>query len=145
MSQLCKNCQELVPEGCCTCGPDQELVSTDADKYAPLIGLTYPDGEGRTITILDVDEWGTCLMERGGTHWGCKAEYLMDLLPAPAATTETKFTLPEILEHTLAWFDALQDYGDDILDAMVDTQPDGFGLKYIRAASEEASRVQPAR
>ena len=60
---------------------DMERLDDEAvNKYASLIGLTYPDREGRTITVLDVDEWGTALMERGGEYWGCKAEYLEDIL-----------------------------------------------------------------
>ena len=55
---------------------EAEIVAATVNKYAPLIGIAYPDREGRTITILDVDEWGTALLERGGEYWGCKAEYL---------------------------------------------------------------------
>ena len=56
---------------------DMERLDDEAvNEYSHLVGLTYPDREGRTITVLDVDEWGTALMERGGEYWGCKAEYL---------------------------------------------------------------------
>ena len=66
---------------------DMERLDDKAvNRYAHLIGLIYPDEHGRPITVLDVDEWGTALMERGGEYWGCGAEYLTDLLPAPVST-----------------------------------------------------------
>ncbi len=56
--------------------PDEEAGAVN--KYAHLIGLTYPDVQGRTVTVLDVDEHGRALMERGGSYWGCRAEYLLE-------------------------------------------------------------------
>ncbi len=57
--------------------PDEEAGAVN--KYAHLIGLTYPDAQGCAVTVLDVDEHGRALMERGGEYWGCEAEYLEDI------------------------------------------------------------------
>lgn len=59
--------------------PEAECELCIQERHAHLVGLAYPDAQGRTITVLNVDEWGTALMERGGEHWGCHAEYLEDI------------------------------------------------------------------
>jgi len=86
---------------------DMERLDDEAvNKYAPLIGIAYPDREGRTITILDVDASGRALLEREGQAWGCEAEYLTDLLPAPASAP-TNYTRRLCYRHACQEFDKL--------------------------------------
>ncbi|MFH1560478.1 MAG: hypothetical protein ABID84_03605 [Chloroflexota bacterium] len=47
-------------------------------EYTHLIGFTYPDTRGRTVTVLDVDTNSRALLERDGQQWGCEAHYLGD-------------------------------------------------------------------
>ena len=77
-----------------------------------LVGLTYPDEHGRPVTVLDVDEWGTALLEYGGSYSGCRAEYLEEIKaemeatmnqarPRKPACPHCNGTGQKILSHTM--------------------------------------------
>ena len=64
-------------DGCC----NLRLRPTDGHdcppEHADLIGLTYLDTRGRTITVLDISPGsGRALLERDGQQWGCDVKYL---------------------------------------------------------------------
>ena len=49
LTRLCIRCGELVPQGCCTCGPRQELAPIPKDDLAPVLG----DALGKLLVWYD--------------------------------------------------------------------------------------------
>ncbi len=69
MTTICKNCNELVPEGCCTCGPDQELVCTASVTD----GDPHPDWDAMSVGYCQ--KCGDATVVINGLCYDCRPRF----------------------------------------------------------------------